>query len=297
MDARGSFGRILLAALTGALLLPALASALLAADSRDCRRRLARAEAKAEAARTHLAPEGTLAPEAKAAVDEAMAAYHAVIRHCPEMIEVYEGLGNLAFSTGRMDDAIHAYRGYLQLRPDSVAAASRLGYVFMKGGRYEEAVTVYEWLLEHHPDRVNDRKQYALALQKTGRTEEAAAQFREIVSATGETKLNCNETMTYVDAKDGDKTIRSALRGLAAHSESEGCLLYGWEKGFQLITFSLVKERHFREARAACQAERARAVEMLSGVNVTALSVIENKVQDMLDRIAKLAAIEANRSQ
>lgn len=132
-------------------------------------------------------------------------------------------------------------------------------------------------------------------MQKTGRTEDAAVQFREIVSATGETKLNCNETMTYVDAKDGDKTIRSALRGLAAHSESEECLLYGWEKGFWMILAPLLKERQFQEALAAGEAERARAREMLSGANGDALSVIEEKVRYALDRIAKLRVIEANR--
>lgn len=182
----------------------------------------------------------------KAAID----AYTKVTDLCPDSLAAYNTLGELLFNTGDMDGAAGIYTKVLAKDPSKLDIASRLGYIYMQGKEYAKAIPIYEKLLDLDPSRVNDRKQYALALQKAGKTSEAGAQFQKIIDAdpAANASLYCNLCMMYVDAEDGEKTIDTAMKGIAAAAPVEGCLTYGWAKGLEFRARGMMKTGQYDRA-------------------------------------------------
>lgn len=196
------------------------------------------------------ADEQTDSPEFATRVDEAVKAYSKVAELCPDDVENLDTLAKLYWDTGQKDEAGEVYARMLKLDPENLDVLAKAAYIDKEAEKWDSAAELYEKILEIDPTRLNDRKQYANALQKAGRLKEAAVQFEKIIAEDpSENSLYCNMCMLYaLDAKNGEKAIEIAMKGISENAPVEGCLTYGWGKGLELRGTNLVKQGDYDRA-------------------------------------------------
>jgi tetratricopeptide (TPR) repeat protein len=166
-------------------------------------------------------------------VNKAIDAYTKVTTYCPDEIEAYNTLGELYFNSGRTEESATVYSKMLEKDPQNEDIASRLAYLYYKAENWEKAAPAYKLLLELAPDRINDRTIYASVLQKLGRAKEAAAQYQKIIDADPtKVSLYCNLGFVYLEAKDWEKAIGIAMKGIS-EGAPQGCMYVIWGQGLE----------------------------------------------------------------
>ena len=172
-------------------------------------------------------------------IEKALKAYTEVTTLCPDSLQTWENLGAIYFDRGHFDEAAGVYKKMLKKDPDNLEILSKLGYIFQKADSpdWNEALVVYGRMVELDPSRVSARQSYGVALQKLKKYAQAAAEYQTIID-TDPVKyggLYCQICNLYaLDAKDGEKAIQTAMKGIASNAPGQGCLTYFWGKGLEL---------------------------------------------------------------
>ncbi|ASL47523.1 Lipoprotein NlpI [Burkholderia sp. AD24] len=96
----------------------------------------------------------------------------------PGYVEVYDSLGMLHKSLGRLSAAKAMYRQLIVLRPDRADAHHNLGIVLYGLGYKEESEASYRQAIEIHPDYAEAHYNRAMVLHELRRLPEAEAAYR-----------------------------------------------------------------------------------------------------------------------
>jgi choline-sulfatase len=97
----------------------------------------------------------------------------------------WANLGNASRATGDRAGAEQAYRRALDTDPRTVDAANGLGVLMVEAQRPADAVPIFEQALAVAPDFAEARLNLGIALQSAGKSDLAAAQYRQILAASG----------------------------------------------------------------------------------------------------------------
>jgi tetratricopeptide (TPR) repeat protein len=186
-------------------------------------------------------------------IDKAVKAYTEVTTLCPNSLETWENLGAIYFDRGQFEDAAGIYTTMLEKDPDNVDILSKLGYIHRKAEPpdWAEASRVYGRIVELDPSRVSARNSYGVSLQRLRKHTEAVAQYQTIIDLDPVQYggLYCQICNLYaLDAKDGEKAIQIAMKGIAANAPNQGCLTYFWGKGLELRGMGMVLEGRYDRA-------------------------------------------------
>ncbi len=82
----------------------------------------------------------------------------------------------------RLDEAIDAYRASLRACPDLRNSHERLAAIFLKQGKHHFALSHYEQLVELDPDRISDRITIANLYLKVGDAESSIKQYQTAIA-------------------------------------------------------------------------------------------------------------------
>ncbi len=176
-------------------------------------------------------------------------AYKKVVELCPDEVSAYNNLGELYYSSDQPEKAAEVYEQLLTKDPKNLDVASRLAYLYYKSENWKSAAPAYKRLLDLDSTRVNDRAIYAKVLQKLGRTNDAAEQYQLIIDSGPDKKsLYCNLGFLYIDAKDAEKAIETAMKGIGENAPMTGCLNAVWGKGLELRGDNLLREYQYDRA-------------------------------------------------
>ncbi len=191
---------------------------------------------KAEADRARAASDaGAEDPDYQERVTEAVVAFEKVIEFCPDDLAAYDAAGGIHFANGDFAKAAAIYEDLLEHDPENVDVMSKLGFIYKKDENWAKAIPLYEKLLEIDPTRVNDRAVLGKAYEETGETEKAAEQYTMIIeSDPSKATMYCNLCFLYVKAKNGQKSVETAMRAISENAPNKGCLTAAWAKGLEL---------------------------------------------------------------
>ncbi|MEZ4653250.1 MAG: tetratricopeptide repeat protein [Candidatus Eisenbacteria bacterium] len=104
---------------------------------------------------------------------DAKDAFVAVTEACPDYLNAYLQLGNIALQLREYDDAVKHYDKALSLDPANAEVQEALAYAFTATGKLDEAEDKYLKLLESDPTRVGAIQNLAFNYEKQGKTTEA----------------------------------------------------------------------------------------------------------------------------
>jgi tetratricopeptide (TPR) repeat protein len=121
------------------------------------------------------------APEAKAALDGAIAAARAAIGLKRDNGDAHRALGNTLFQRGNLDEAIAEYREAIHRKPDYSRAHENLGNALYQRGNLDEAIAQYREAVRLRPDGADAHSHLGTALREQGKLDEAIAEYREAV--------------------------------------------------------------------------------------------------------------------
>jgi predicted O-linked N-acetylglucosamine transferase (SPINDLY family) len=115
-------------------------------------------------------------------LDEAVAAYRAVIERQPDSPEAHHFLAIALHRQGRLDDAIAAYRRVTELGPGFAETHSNLGLALMAQGRHDKAAAACRQAIALRPDFVEAHNYLGIALQRCGKLAEAVGAYRAAIA-------------------------------------------------------------------------------------------------------------------
>ncbi|MGF6770368.1 tetratricopeptide (TPR) repeat protein [Paraburkholderia sp. GAS199] len=137
------------------------------------------------------------------------------LRTKPDYAEVYDSLGMLMKSCGRLSAAKSLYRRWVALRPSQARAHHSLATALYGLGYKEEAEASYRHALELQPDYAEARYNHALVLHDLQRLEEAEAAYRQALEGLpehAETYNNLGNVLAALGRPDeADAAFRQAL--------------------------------------------------------------------------------------
>jgi tetratricopeptide (TPR) repeat protein len=127
----------------------------------------------------------TKAVELQAAgkLDEAEAAYKAIIEKHPDVPEVYQNLGNIYALRKDVPAAEAAFTKALELRPESADIAAQLAKLYQDNGQPEKAMAVMEKSAGSNPQDAKAQFNRGIFLLNAGKNEEAIAAFEAAIKA------------------------------------------------------------------------------------------------------------------
>jgi protein O-GlcNAc transferase len=111
-------------------------------------------------------------------IEDAIAAYRAVIDLKPDCVEAYCNMGMACWSAGRTDEAIAALNRAIELRPDFAGVHNNLGSALLSKGMLNESVSAFERAIQLKPDLAEAHINLATALIAQHRLDEAIASCR-----------------------------------------------------------------------------------------------------------------------
>ncbi len=109
--------------------------------------------------------------------EEAIAAYHRVIRLDPESSFAYANLGAALRSVGQPEAAVACYRRSLEISPENAVTHSNLGNALKDMGRFDESFAAHRRAIELDPDGAGGFYKLGVAQKLAGRLEEALESF------------------------------------------------------------------------------------------------------------------------
>jgi tetratricopeptide (TPR) repeat protein len=116
-------------------------------------------------------------------LDEAEAAYKAILAQAPDVPEVYQNLGGLYALKKDVPAAEAAFQKGLELRPDSSDMATQLAKLYQENGQPEKAIATMEKSAGANPADAKAQFNRGIFLLNSNKNEEAIASFEAAIKA------------------------------------------------------------------------------------------------------------------
>jgi tetratricopeptide (TPR) repeat protein len=116
-------------------------------------------------------------------LDEAEAAYKAILVKAPDVPEVYQNLGSVYAAKKDVPAAEAAYLKGLELRPDSADIATQLAKLYQENGQPEKAMAIMEKSAGANPADAKAQFNRGIFLLNSYKNEEAIAAFEAAIKA------------------------------------------------------------------------------------------------------------------
>ena len=116
-------------------------------------------------------------------LDEAEAAYKAILEKAPDVPEVYQNLGSVYAAKKDVPAAEAAFLKALELRPDSADIATQLAKLYQENGQPEKAMAVMEKSAGANPADAKAQFNRGIFLLNSYKNEEAIAAFEAAIKA------------------------------------------------------------------------------------------------------------------
>jgi tetratricopeptide (TPR) repeat protein len=116
-------------------------------------------------------------------LDEAEAAYKAIVATSPDVPEVYQNLGSLYLAKKDYAAAESALQKGLELRPDSSDMSAQLARVYQESGQADKALALVEKSAGENPTDARAQYNRGIFLLNANKNEEAIAAFEAAVKA------------------------------------------------------------------------------------------------------------------
>jgi tetratricopeptide (TPR) repeat protein len=116
-------------------------------------------------------------------LDEAEAAYKAIIEKAPDVPEVYQNLGAVLAQKKDVAGAEAAFLKALELRPDATDASTQLAKLYQENGQPEKAIAIMEKSAGANPADAKAQFNRGIFLLNAYKNEEAAAAFEAAIKA------------------------------------------------------------------------------------------------------------------
>jgi len=139
--------------------------------------------------------------------------FQRAIQLSPDAPEVYNNLGFICHSEGRVEEATVAFNRCLELQPDNVEAMSNLASVFVNNGTPQRALDACDQVLAADPTQVDAKWNRALALLEMGRWDEAWPAYRAGLDLGGRSSLHRKARHTSLPYWDGDPSVPVVVYG------------------------------------------------------------------------------------
>jgi tetratricopeptide (TPR) repeat protein len=116
-------------------------------------------------------------------LDEAEAAYKAILAKTPDVAEVYQNLGSLYLTKKDYPAAETAFQKGLELRPESTDMTSLLARVYQESGQTDKALALLEKSAGANPQDAKAQFNRGIYLLNANKNEEAIAAFEAAIKA------------------------------------------------------------------------------------------------------------------
>ena len=116
-------------------------------------------------------------------LDEAEAAYKAILEKAPDVPEVYQNLGSVYAPKKDVPAAEAAFLKALELRPDSADIATQLAKLYQENGQPEKAMAIMEKSAGANPADAKAQFNRGIFLLNAYKNEEAIAAFEAAIKA------------------------------------------------------------------------------------------------------------------
>jgi predicted Zn-dependent protease len=116
-------------------------------------------------------------------LDEAEAAYRAILEKTPDVPEVYQNLGAILAEKKDFAAAEAAYQKGLELRPDSADLATQLAKLYQDMGQPEKAMEIISRSAAANPEDAKAQFNRGIFLLNAYKNEEATAAFEAAIAA------------------------------------------------------------------------------------------------------------------
>ena len=116
-------------------------------------------------------------------LDEAEAAYKAILEKAPDVPEVYQNLGSVYAAKKDVPAAEAAFLKGLELRPDSADMATQLAKLYQENGQPEKAMAIMEKSAGANPADAKAQFNRGIFLLNSYKNEEAIAAFEAAIKA------------------------------------------------------------------------------------------------------------------
>jgi tetratricopeptide (TPR) repeat protein len=137
----------------------------------------------AEAAALRESFQQAVALQSAGKIDEAEAAYKAILATTPDVPEVYQNLGQLYLQKKDYPAAETAYQKGLELRPDSSDMSTQLARVYQESGQTEKAMALVEKSAGANPTDAKAQFNRGIFLLNANKNEEAISAFEAAIKA------------------------------------------------------------------------------------------------------------------
>ena len=123
-------------------------------------------------------------------LDDAIIAYQNALSIKPDLAETHYNMGNALKDQGKLEEAVAAYNKTISLKPDLAEAYYNLGTALKDQGKLEEAIDAYSKALSIKPDLAETYYNMGIALNQQGKLNEAIEAYRKALSI----KPDCSDT-------------------------------------------------------------------------------------------------------
>jgi tetratricopeptide (TPR) repeat protein len=121
--------------------------------------------------------------QAAGKIDEAEAAYKAILEKTPDVPEVYQNLGSLYLTKKDYPAAETAFQKGLELRPDSTDMSTLLARVYQESGQPDKAMALIEKSAGDNPQDAKAQFNRGIFLLNANKNEEAIGAFEAAIKA------------------------------------------------------------------------------------------------------------------
>lgn len=136
-------------------------------------------------------------------IDEAMAAFRAVLKTDPNHVGALNNLGVILKTLNRFAPAVAHYQRALALRPEDAGLLANLGNALRGLGRLEEAEAVLRRALALRPDSVDALNNLALVHKAAGRWDEAINGLNDVLRRRPQSaESHFDLALTYLQSGD-----------------------------------------------------------------------------------------------
>jgi hypothetical protein len=114
---------------------------------------------------------------------------------------------------GKFDEAMHAYHDVLRRRPEHFGALNNLAVLLNERGLQRSSLHAHEMLVERHPDSAIAHTHLASVLHDAGRSDEAVAHFERAI-AIDPTTASAHHGLASIFSERGDEQAATRERRL-----------------------------------------------------------------------------------
>ena len=115
-------------------------------------------------------------------LDDAIIAYQNALSIKPDLAETHYNMGNALKDQGKLEEAIEAYNKAIAIKPDYAEAYYNMGIVLKDQGKLEEAIEAYDNAVSVKPDYAEARNNIGITLKEQDKLDEAIEAYRKALS-------------------------------------------------------------------------------------------------------------------